>query len=677
MKIPSLIVKVGVDATKLDKGLDNSQKRLAAFAKKAAIASAAVATATVVAFAALGRRSFEVVDAQAKLAESLGTTTASIQNLSRAGQLAGVPMSNIEQATKDLTRRLSQAAAGAGPAAKALKLLQLSAEGLAELPLDKRVLAINDAIEKFVPIAQRAAVAGMLFGEEGSIAMSRLDGQTLQRASEEVRLFGAEVSELDAKKIEDANDAMSRLSLVFTAIGTTIATSTAGPLKDFSDALADIWVNINGPVLKALEGFIGVLDELAIFIGSFALVMATSFVGSLILAATNVGVLATAMGILNAIMAVNPFILAATALAGLAVLLYKLSQRLDGIGNMFVLLGDVAVGVWRKIQAGGTFLSTNLQLVGVSISDSFTKAFNFIALEWAKLLDKFANSTTGKFGEWLGFEMDGGSAMFESARQSAMATGKQAGDTKAKVAEMISTMKDAQDLMNQPVSGMAELREAFNNTAEPESVDNTTKTKPKNDITSGLEEVATAAEIAKAKLDEIKNSADAVASSIQSSMTTAFMSIVDGTSSVKDAFKSMARNIIKQLYEVLVVQRLVGSFTAGVGGNASTGSGIVGGVMKLFGFEGGGYTGSGSRSGGVDGKGGFPAIVHPNETIIDHTKGQSVGGGESVTVIQNNTFGSGVSRAEVNAMLPKMVEATKAAVVDAKLRGGSYGRSFA
>ena len=40
-------------------------------------------------------------------------------------------------------------------------------------------------------------------------------------------------------------------------------------------------------------------------------------------------------------------------------------------------------------------------------------------------------------------------------------------------------------------------------------------------------------------------------------------------------------------------------------------------------FEGGGFTGMGVRAGGIDGKGGFPAILHPNETVIDHTKGQS------------------------------------------------------
>ena len=40
----------------------------------------------------------------------------------------------------------------------------------------------------------------------------------------------------------------------------------------------------------------------------------------------------------------------------------------------------------------------------------------------------------------------------------------------------------------------------------------------------------------------------------------------------------------------------------------------------LFSFEGGGETPKGPRTGGVDGRGGMFAIVHPNETIIDHEK---------------------------------------------------------
>jgi hypothetical protein len=60
--------------------------------------------------------------------------------------------------------------------------------------------------------------------------------------------------------------------------------------------------------------------------------------------------------------------------------------------------------------------------------------------------------------------------------------------------------------------------------------------------------------------------------------------------------------------------------------------------IKAQSFDGGGFTGTGSRSGGMDGKGGFMAMLHPNETVVDHTKGQ----GQGITII-NNVDASGAS----------------------------------
>jgi hypothetical protein len=180
---------------------------------------------------AMIRSGLQTVDAQAKLAQSLGTTVASIQTLERAGELAGVSMSGIEQATKDLTRRLSQAAAGTGPAVDALDRLGLSANELIALPLDQRVGAINAAIENFVPAAERAAVAGQLFGEEGSIAMSRIDTATLRQATEDVLAFGVVVSEQDADQIERTNDAISRLGLIWRGLSNQLAVAAAPALE--------------------------------------------------------------------------------------------------------------------------------------------------------------------------------------------------------------------------------------------------------------------------------------------------------------------------------------------------------------------------------------------------------------------------------------------------------------
>ena len=108
--------------------------------------------------------------------------------------------------------------------------------------------------------------------------------------------------------------------------------------------------------------------------------------------------------------------------------------------------------------------------------------------------------------------------------------------------------------------------------------------------------------------------------------------IVDGLKTGKFAFKDFASYVVEQLIRVaiqqLIVARLVDPFRGLFGfssSSTSTSTSSSGGGGKLFYGDGGGFTGRGSRALGVDGKGGFPAILHPNETVIDHTKGQGMG----------------------------------------------------
>ena len=101
---------------RLSREMDLANARLAALSRRAALAAGVMAAATVVAGVAMIRSGLQTVDAQAKMAQSLGTTVESLQVLDRAADLSGVSMGNVEQATVQLTRRLSQAAAGAGPA---------------------------------------------------------------------------------------------------------------------------------------------------------------------------------------------------------------------------------------------------------------------------------------------------------------------------------------------------------------------------------------------------------------------------------------------------------------------------------------------------------------------------------------------------------------------------------
>ena len=167
----------------------------------------------------------------------------------------------------------------------------------------------------------------------------------------------------------------------------------------------------------------------------------------------------------------------------------------------------------------------------------------------------------------------------------------------------------------------------------------------------------------------------------QSSLEDGFMAMVDGTKTVEDAFKDMARSIIKELYDVLVVQQMVGSFDRASG----TGSGIMGFIGNaLESFDGGGYTGSGPRSGGMDGRGGYLAMLHPRETVVDHTKAGSSGGGSQrvdvrVFVDDTGNFNAKVEQISsrvVSRASPSIVKQSVGAVINQTKRGGAVKDVF-
>ena len=86
-----------------------------------------------------------------------------------------------------------------------------------------------------------------------------------------------------------------------------------------------------------------------------------------------------------------------------------------------------------------------------------------------------------------------------------------------------------------------------------------------------------------------------------------------------DAAKQAVINLILEIAKVQFTKGMMGLL--GQGG----GSGLIGLIGNALSMDGGGYTGNAPRSGGVDGKGGFWGIMHPKETVIDHTKGSRSG----------------------------------------------------
>lgn len=149
-----------------------------------------------------------------------------------------------------------------------------------------------------------------------------------------------------------------------------------------------------------------------------------------------------------------------------------------------------------------------------------------------------------------------------------------------------------------------------------------------------------------------------------------FTAMVEGTKKVSAAFKGMAFDIVRDLYKVVVEQQIVAnlkSIITGIAGGLG-GSGISLGSSGLTpSLAGGGFTGSAPRSGGLDGQGGFLAVLHPQETVIDHTVQGRSSPRTNITI--NQTFTGGVTRADLGRAVPDIVNASKAAVLDAIHRG--------
>ena len=166
-----------------------------------------------------------------------------------------------------------------------------------------------------------------------------------------------------------------------------------------------------------------------------------------------------------------------------------------------------------------------------------------------------------------------------------------------------------------------------------------------------------------------------------------FADAITGAQNFAEAMKGVAKSVIDSLIRMaiqkMIIDRLFAGFMNMFGPQQQQSTTSLGSALSsaskagygIKGFEGGGFTGYGSRSGGLDGRGGFMAMLHPNETVVDHTKGS--GGGVVIQQTINVTTGvQQTVRAEIATLMPQIAQATKAAVADARMRGGNFSKSM-
>jgi hypothetical protein len=572
----------------------------------------------------LVRQSLLATDALSKTASKIGTTTEALSALQYAGKLTGVEVNTMNMALQRFSRRASEAAQGTGEAKGAIRELGIDARELVKLPLDERMLVLADAFQGVQSESDKLRIAFKLFDSEGAALVNTLSqGRgALAAMLGEAKALGVVMSSEAAQGVEDANEEFLKLNSIFKGILDQTTAALAPALEYIVESLTETLTAFG----EAQGGF-------------------------------------TEVGKTIARNLINAFSAAAT---GIFSILNSIIEQYNRVNKAVI---DVSLALDKRgLKAIERERDALDELIRIR-----NKAFN----DREELTKKEYKLLTDAQDEGLITEQN-----FADARL----------DIERRLAEKIEEIRVATakgegipEITMESLFGISEAEfEAFFTNLGKKVGDFRLKLKPAPE--SGEDNIANKYIESLKQLDrQLPQSEDLVtsfANNTMNSFTTGFTNAITGAEKFSDAIRNMAKNVIDDLIRMAVqyyiTQQIFGAIVnafqpAPKGMDGTTAGPRTG--PQVPDFNGGGFTGYGARAGGVDGKGGFPAILHPNESVIDHTKG----GGGGITIVQNINVTTGVQqtvRAEIANLLPQISNAAKSAVADARLRGGGFSKAM-
>lgn len=342
-----------------------------------------------------------------------------------------------------------------------------------------------------------------------------------------------------------------------------------------------------------------------------------------------------------------------------------------------------------------TKLSTNLQKLAVTVLGPVIKGVNsfFLSLEDGnKRLRADTKGTIDTFGMF----MDDLPQQIENARNSIDEVRKEvtkpvkpqiqlenAEETKRITEELTQRNKELVEIYNktrQPVDvlgdGLARLDQLYQAgyisiaqylDAQMQLQEAFQNTQPKIDVND------TALKKYSATVKDVQASLQTAAVNGLRSLEDALVGVYSGTLTVKEAFRNMAVSIIQDLIRIQIQRSITGPLSDAL---SSLFTASNPGPVQLAGPRALGGTAQMGEAYMVGEKG--PELFIPGKTGVVVPNNEL--GGSGAVVNQTINISAGVSqtvRAEVMGMLPRIMEATKAAVADSKRRGGTFGKMMA
>jgi len=304
--------------------------------------------------------------------------------------------------------------------------------------------------------------------------------------------------------------------------------------------------------------------------------------------------------------------------------------------------------------------------VAKMIQASFLMAFEWILRKFADVTQTVADGVNNLFaGIGIDFQVSGMGAGAADAISS-LVTETQAASIAA--AGLASTQFQA---ARAPLASIQALRDAMAGVKD-ETDETSSAVNLLNDSLADLDPEGGGGGSKVPKLADAMEDTKTISQQLGEGLAGAFAGSLAQATSLKDAAERLRQSmqrLLQSIAETLFNQaftQIISRFLPSFGPTPKLN-------LAAASFAGGGYTGNAARSGGLDGKGGFMAMMHPRETVIDHTRG-GMPRRDSGTIVQivNNT-GQPVRQERGRAPDGREIVRT---IVGEELGGGGFDRQL-
>lgn len=628
-----LVVMLGLDAAEYTKGLTKSEYQAQQWARNVE-KGVELARASLVGLGAAAVGAVAIVNAQADkiaafqdLADQVGDSAEAVASLTAASQLSGTSLDTVAAASVKLTSALAKTDDEAKGVGHALGAIGIELEAFRRLSPVEQLDAVAQALAGFEDGAGKTAVAVELFGRSGAQLIPMFN-DLADGAERQIFLTQEQIEAADAysKQVARLTSELQNMATVAAADAVPQLSAMAAILQDlvtYSRDTSDGFGILEG----VLSGARVVLETIVVLGSDVAFV----FKGI----GREIGGMAAQLAAL-ATLDLNGFNAISEAMRQDA---ERARRELDafqrnvlnpirfnaddqsaaearrlGLAGPTKSLNYVAPpsGPKKKKDGGASPLTYDEQItqrVGALLEGSAVTQAKVYADQLAKLDELF-------FSGALSAEL------YESAVE------KLAGTTDAasrQASKFVEEQKRLADLLGATESAGIEKQR--------QDMELLTRALQEGLITE--QQYTEAATARLGLVAEKTKEAKTFAEEFGLAFSSAFEDAIVAGGDLSDVLKGLEQDILRIIIRKSVTEPLGNFISSGVGSF----------FKGLFSFDGGGYTGAGARSGGMDGKGGFLAMMHPNETVIDHTRRNMAagGGGANVTVNVINQSGTPVN----------------------------------